>query len=571
MIPILYESTETAFQSQGLGRLTDCISCIVTEELNGVYECEFTYPVNGPRFNDLVDGRIVFVPHDDTKIPQPFEIYRRSAPLDGAVTFYCQHISYRLNNIVLRPFTAGSCVQTIASLVSNSLSTNPFTFWTDKQVSSGFNLTHPATVRSVLGGRAGSILDVYGKGEYEFDKFTVKLHVNRGEDRGEIRYGKNLISLNQEVDSTGSYNAVVPYWTDMYDEETVMLDDPILILSGDSVEKCVPLDLSEEFQEPPTQDQLRTAAITATSDNPWVLKETLTINFAQLWQSPEYACFASLERIRLADRVRIIYEKLGITARAKVVKTVYDALLERFVSMELGEKSTSLSQAIQQSVEERVYQNVPTKSYIGQALDQQTQLLKGGRGGYKVEITDADGRPQETLYLDSPSLEDAVNVLRINKNGIGFSHSGYDPEAFVSAWTIDGHFSADFIDAGTLNANLLKAGIIQSNNGGSYWNLDSGEVYIELYSRLDSDFRSNFYIDPDTGSIRIGNNRSAIFSYFDNDELYFSDGSTKYAWIAADGFGTSELSVGSPTLVNNRWRISASSDGSRLTFTRRTS
>ncbi len=39
MIPIIYESSETDFISNGLGRLRDCMSCEVTEERNGIYEC----------------------------------------------------------------------------------------------------------------------------------------------------------------------------------------------------------------------------------------------------------------------------------------------------------------------------------------------------------------------------------------------------------------------------------------------------------------------------------------------------------------------------------------------------
>ena len=43
MIPILYLSDEVSFQSNGLGRLSDIISCSVTEERNGIFEVEFEY------------------------------------------------------------------------------------------------------------------------------------------------------------------------------------------------------------------------------------------------------------------------------------------------------------------------------------------------------------------------------------------------------------------------------------------------------------------------------------------------------------------------------------------------
>ena len=47
MIPILYDYAERKFTTNGIGRLSDCISCTVTEERNGIYECEFKYPITG--------------------------------------------------------------------------------------------------------------------------------------------------------------------------------------------------------------------------------------------------------------------------------------------------------------------------------------------------------------------------------------------------------------------------------------------------------------------------------------------------------------------------------------------
>ena len=97
MIPILYDKTETAFISNGLGRLRDCISCVVTEERNGIYECDFEYPITGAHYNEITLGRVVGVTHDDTGDIEPFDIVSYSKPIDGVVTFHCVHISYRLS------------------------------------------------------------------------------------------------------------------------------------------------------------------------------------------------------------------------------------------------------------------------------------------------------------------------------------------------------------------------------------------------------------------------------------------------------------------------------------------
>lgn len=85
MIPILFDRNETTFTSNGLCRLRDCISCIVTEERNGIYECDFEYPVNGANYDLIEYGRIVGVTHEDSADIQPFEIVSATRPINGVV------------------------------------------------------------------------------------------------------------------------------------------------------------------------------------------------------------------------------------------------------------------------------------------------------------------------------------------------------------------------------------------------------------------------------------------------------------------------------------------------------
>ena len=71
MIPILYRADELFFLSNGLGRLTECSECTVTEERNGIFECEFKYPITGRFYDTMInDGGIVAVIHDDKHTTQ---------------------------------------------------------------------------------------------------------------------------------------------------------------------------------------------------------------------------------------------------------------------------------------------------------------------------------------------------------------------------------------------------------------------------------------------------------------------------------------------------------------------
>ncbi len=512
MIPIIFDTNATSFGTNGYGRLSDCLSCVVTEERNGIYECEFDYPITGKWYNWLINnGGIIGVIHDDHKTIQPFDIYGYTAPINGVVTFYAHHISYRLKNVIAKPFTATSCAEVMVKLEGQTYNEQPFTFWTDKVTANEFKLDHPENVRALLGGQSGSVLDVYGKGDYEFDKWTVKLYVDRGTDSGvTIRYGKNLSDIKKELDSSNIYTAIAPYWIGS-DGETVVLPEGI-VYSSSVVAKVQPWtdengniittengvqidfsfiehspiakDFSDRFETAPTEEELRTAAENFLANNTtWIPKESVTVDFVQLWQTPEYEDVAALQRVGLCDRVSIFYPELGVVAEnQKVIKTVYNVLLERYDSMDLGEPRTTLAQSIIDTVHNEMENMLPevevTRSAMEQAIEHATELITGGLGGHVVFNLNADGEPQEILIMDTDDIMTAVNVIRINQNGIGFSTDGYDGP-FTTAWTIDGHFVADFITAGVLSANLIKAGILSDDAGINTWNMLTGEMNLQ--------------------------------------------------------------------------------------------
>lgn len=462
MIPILFEQNTTSFTSNGLGRLPECIRCLVTEERNGIYECQFEYPITGAMYKELQKRRIILCTHDDKKDLQPFEIYARSIPdVRGVVTFYAHHISYKLNNIVVMPFTASTVADALSKIKTYSANPNPFTFWTDKNTVAQYKSEVPRSGRNMLGGEENSILDVFGGGEYEFDGFNVKLYAHRGQDSGvDIRYAKNLINLNQNIDISSCYNAVAPYWADM-DGRVVTLPEKILYFGGGEPIDAVPMDLSSDFEQAPTASQLRTLATTRyQTAKPWLPNENITVDFVQLWQTEEYKDFTGLQRVSLCDTVSVYYEPAGVEAvKQKVVKTVYNVLLERYDQIELGELQTSLGKAISQDILEVV----PTTSMMESAIQYATDLIRGGLGGYVVMTPGENGYPQEILIMDTPDVNTAVNVWRFNQGGLGHSHNGYNGPYDDIALTQDGRINASMITTGIINANLIQTGTLNAD------------------------------------------------------------------------------------------------------------
>jgi len=510
MIPILYERSETRFNTNGLGRLNECTRAIVHESRNGVYECEFDYPITGRLYGEICNGRLVGCIHDDRKDIQPFEIYGKTAPMNGIVTFYAHHISYKASKVILMPGSASSIAQAMVYLKNNTYNDNPFSFWTDKTTTGTWKVDAPISVKEILGGVQGSILDVYGTGEYEWDKWLIKLHLHRGSDTGvEIRYGKNLSDIKQETDSSKVYNAVVPYWYSQETGDIVTLPEGAVISSGvelytetltdhnneslidhngNELEAAyyeiqpVPLDLSDRWEAKPTVEQLREKATSLQeSGEAWLPDENIEVNFVQLWQTAEYASVAPLLRVSLCDKVTVHYPELGInTVKMQVIDVEYDVLRERFSKMELGKARASYAEVIRANVESAILKQVPSNSMMEAAIAAATAMITGGLGGHVVFNMNADGQPEEILIMDTDDKSTAVNVWRWNLGGLGHSHSGYEGPFDDVALTQDGHINASMVTFGVLNANLLSAGIITDREGKNYWNLETGEISISL-------------------------------------------------------------------------------------------
>ena len=500
MIPILYEANETSFTSLGIGPLGDAIKCTVTEELNGEYELEMTYPVSGIHYSDLVEDRLIYAVPFEGGAKQIFKIYQIEKPLDGEVIVRAEHIHYLLNKMVVMPFSASTVAEAISKIQGHVVDSCPFTFTTDRTTAAQFKMVTPIECGKLLGGVEGSILDVFGTGDYEFNNFNVILHANRGVDSGvTVRYGKNMTELNSSVDTTNVYTGVIPFYKDT--EDNVTYADGYAVWSDHKTDYVYPmakvLDLSSEFDaereaweqeqsesETPSEESYKpsSAELIAkardylTKNAGWSKSNNIKVSFVNLWQTDEYADIASLERVKMCDTVTVIYQKLGVKVTKKVIKTVYNVLLERYDSIELGSPSTTLAKEVASTSAAIQRASVETKSWMDKAIEHATKLITGGLGGYVVINRNAAGKPNEILIMDTPSKATAVNVWRFNLNGLGHSHNGYNGPFNDIALTADGQINATMITAGELNANIIKTGIITDQEGKFTLNMVTGEL-----------------------------------------------------------------------------------------------
>lgn len=493
----IFPPDATSFSTNGLGVISDALTCVVDQALNGQIELKMTYPVTGRRFDALVPRGIVVAPPDEKSDPQPFRIYKITKPLSGIITVFARHLAYDLQGIVLHPFSAATLSLALQGLKANASIPCPFIFSSSRSVSAAFSVDRPYSIWQVLSGQRGSLLDVYG-GEFEFDGYDVKLHSRRGSDRGvQIAYGKNLTSYSQEENISAVYTGVYPYWAS--EDLLVTLPEHIVNASGTyDFERILSLDLSDEFDEAPSVDQLRQRAEDYIAANDiGVPKVSWTLGFTELTD------VGVDNHIYLGDTVHVVFPRYSVTASARVVSTSWDCLLGRYAKITLGSVKANLAKTV--AAQAKAIERLPSVTMVEAISTALSKIFMGVDGGaIRMLDINGDGWPEEFYVADNPNPAQAVKVWRFNYLGWAASKNGYDGP-FIMGATLEDGILAEAVTA----ANLI-AGTIQSADGDSFYlNLDTGELRMKALEDVSSEISSsaseiratlsaNYYTKPET-------------------------------------------------------------------------
>ena len=509
---LLYPQDETTFDTNGIGALADAVSCDVTEERNGMYEVEMVYPVTGVHYSDIQYRSILYVKPNPWDNPQPFRVYRITRPLDGLVTVCAQHITYDLNGIPVKPFHSYTIEGALTALQTNSAIINPFQYATDKTplMAGEIETLAPYSARYILGGMQGSVLQTF-QGEYYYDRFTVSLLTNRGANYGvTLRYGKNIIHLEQDENFTDFYTGVAPYW--LGEETSVYLPETVVFVGGSyDFERILSLDLSDQFDTPPTQDQLRLKAQAyIEANNVGLPNSSVTV---------DYAMDTEIQSVHLCDTVSVIYTALGVQSTAKVVKTVYDALLNRYKSVTLGSIRGNLADTYANQ-----YQNL-------------TKRIKHIEADY---TTDGEARSiaTEVIQNDTTIVQraEAIVLSAMENYVLQSDYDTYRNETDTELSIQAGEITAGFESVDTTIVRLNESMVQQFN-------------YIESFIKLLAEISEGGVITQE-GGIVIGESSSDIKLKLQNDVLYFFTGDEKIVRNPIAWFASNQLFVDNSTINN---------------------
>ena len=509
---LLYPQDETAFDTNGIGALADAVSCDVTEERNGMYEVEMVYPITGVHYSDIQYRSILYLKPNPWDTPQPFRVYRITRPLDGLVTVYAQHITYDLNGIPVKPFHSYTIEGALTALQTNSAIINPFQYATDKTplMEGEIETLAPYSARYILGGMQGSVLQTF-QGEYYYDHFTVSLLTNRGSNNGvTLRYAKNIVRLEQDENFSDFYTGVAPYW--LGEETSVVLPETVVFVGGSyDFERILSLDLSDQFETPPTIDQLRLRAQAYIEAN--------NIGLPNSSVTVDYAMDTEIQSVHLCDTVSVIYTALGVQSTAKVVKTVYDALLNRYKSVTLGSIRGNLADTYANQ-----YQNL-------------TKRIKHIEADY---TTDGEARSiaTEVIQNDTTIVQRAEDIVfsAMENYVLQSDYNTYRNETDTELSIQAGEITAGFESVDTTIVRLNESMVQQFN-------------YIESFIKLLAEISEGGVITQE-GGIVIGESSSDIKLKLQNDVLYFFTGDEKIVRNPIAWFASNQLFVDNSTINN---------------------
>ena len=431
--PILYKANETNFEHLGVSVLSDASKCYVSRERNGIYILEFDYPVNGKDVDKIKEGMYIKADAGYRTKNQRF-IVSKITKTQNEFKLYCQHISQVKTTMnAIRPDITVTSVSAMGALRAwrDNLLDSREEFFVQSDISTlnstTWKVENIENARDALGGKAGSILDVWG-GEYEFDNLNITLHKSMGIDNPTIiAYGKNLLDLEQEQSILETYTSVFPFkkYTDDNNREQLITLPEILLdsthLNKFTHRRILKVDFSSD-ENLKTVEQLRSKAKSyIKSNNVGVPKTNLKINYQDLSKVEGIFDNPALEQIDLCDRLKVYYNELGIlNENAKVVKVIWDVILEENHEIEVGDSRSSFTDSTSAKLESLQVQNDSVLARINALVAEQeaafdrffkekSKVIEDRvKGGYEKALLSSE----EKIRKMGEAFDEKVNQFR---------------------------------------------------------------------------------------------------------------------------------------------------------------
>ena len=446
----IYDKLETDFTHNGLGILKDVISCTCCEVLNGKYDLEFEYPVNGFLIENIVEENIIKAPvGNQSSEDQLFRIKLITKQLKR-IRVYATHIFYDLSDNFLENVapTDKDGDAAIKWITQRTVYANDFVASSDILKIASARYVRRNFVEALIGSD-NAFINTWG-GELHRNNKKFSINTNKGLDRGvQIRYGKNMKEITWDIDITGVVTRIYPVGFDGLLLPELFIDSPLIEnYIHPKIQKLefseIQIDEENGITQEMAIEQLRQAVYEQFNlgiDKPVI---TVQVDFLELSRTQEYKnLYSSMEKIYLGDYVEAIVPHLNLNEKLKVISTTYDVLAQKYIEFELSNvdrKESNFINSTNQLIKklEKIDINV-----LNNAKQNATSQIVNAMGGYVYKTRN------ELFIMDNENPNEAQKVWRWNLNGLGYSSTGIGGP-YGLAITSDGQIVADFITTGQM-------------------------------------------------------------------------------------------------------------------------
>ncbi len=343
----LYESNITSFPlDNGIGVLSDAISSVAKEEINGLFELKIEYDSEGFLADVIKEEMIIKAKANDKQDEQLFRIYSitKNHENDNLI-IDAQHITYDLGNNFVEKLEARSLTkrQVMELIGSSTQYPHPFNVTSSNNSTRSSTSLYRTNPLQMIGGIEGSVLQIWG-GQIERDNFNLILHDRRGSDDGvKVLYKKNLTGLTAKFDIENLVTRIFPYVyipaTDEDPEQLITvpgkyIDSPYI--DNYEMPYILPVDYSYEDGIETSQDLLNMASNWFTETGRDKPKVNMEVQFEHLWETEEYKDVAALELVGMGDTITVEHSKLKVEGTAIVNRIEYDVIARKNIAVDVG-------------------------------------------------------------------------------------------------------------------------------------------------------------------------------------------------------------------------------------------
>lgn len=552
--PILYEANAVDFNNNGLGALTEAMFSQVTEERNGIFELSVVYPMSGKLYDRISEHMLLKVKPNKVDDPHVFRIY--SLQIDSIAQTVSIDASTKsnelVNNLVKDLAIEDTTPQVALDLMKQFLVLpTDYDFISDITSSNSTHWTNRNPLNCIAG-EEGSLVDVFG-GEIKRGNRTIWLYANRGVDNPNIiRHGKNLQGFTVEYSTKGMTTAILPYFNEKIEDssETQMVYGDIVYsqyANNYPSLYLVAMDYSSE-EEVTDLATLNTKASQYFTEHNGIDKPSMsaTVDMQDLSDSSEYKRFKSLENIQLCDTVTVYSKKHNVNLTAKVTKIIFDTLLEKNVSLELGSVRTSLTDSIKQGytetiqdLQQNIYQTIETaangKNRVFRGVEEPITGMIKNDVWYKpvndgeVEMYVFDGATWNKEAYSADSLGGTVNFANINAINLNL-------DALTTATITGANMWLNLVTGELQFTNPTTGDVLMLNQGEIFFQNGDNTRHLRYSPQ-------GLIMEPGAGNTGTALNTGFI--------LVGPDGSNKYIDFLNSGLQTTQRIVG----VNETVRI----------------